>query len=355
LDEPQRPGSGRWEPIGPPLLTLAIERDEDRRIHRLVVREEPPRIIATGTLEECEARRVEFLKERHGTGNRNVPFYTMGGKQLWRDRFFHCHWRIQENIYTGLCRLLDPGDVRRAWGSFEACRVAFEEIRLRKKIRYRSRHLVILLHGLGRSRSSLDTLSRELRKAGYETASIGYPSTRRTIEEHGEGLEEVLDGLTGVDTVSFVTHSLGGIVAREALARKGQWMKRLKLGRLVMIAPPSQGARMAQMLKKFPPYRLILGPSGQELAGKKPQEMGRPPCSFGIIAGARGDEKGYSPLIPGDDDGVVSVEETRLEGADDFLLVRSLHTVIMNHPDVCRAIPLFLKSGKFQEGNQEKP
>ena len=72
-----------------------------------------------------------------------------------------------------------------------------------------------------------------------------------------------------------------------------------------------------------------------------------PPCDFGIVAGGRGDEIGYSRLLAGDDDAVVCVEETRLEGARDFLLVPVHHAAMMKHPAVQRATVSFLEMGRF--------
>ena len=72
-----------------------------------------------------------------------------------------------------------------------------------------------------------------------------------------------------------------------------------------------------------------------------------PPCDFGIVAGGRGDDTGYSFLLAGDDDAVVRVEETRLEGADDFLLLPVRHAAMMKSETVQRATAEFLRSGRF--------
>ena len=43
---------------------------------------------------------------------------TLGGKVFWGDNFIYAGWRIQENVVTGHHRLLDPDDVRQAWGTY---------------------------------------------------------------------------------------------------------------------------------------------------------------------------------------------------------------------------------------------
>jgi hypothetical protein len=72
-----------------------------------------------------------------------------------------------------------------------------------------------------------------------------------------------------------------------------------------------------------------------------------PTCPFGIVAGGRGDDTGYSRLLEGDDDAVVTVAETRLDGADDFLLVPVRHAAMMKSPTVQDAVTAFLATGRF--------
>jgi len=157
----------------------------------------------------------------------------------------------------------------------------------------------------------------------------------------------ILDAAEDVDTVSFVTHSMGALVVRATLARQSEWRERIRLHRVVMLAPPSKGATLADLLKDFVPYQLLAGPSGQSLTREGAAKLPAPPCSFGIIAGGRGSQGGFNFLIPGDDDLVVGVNEARLAGADDFAVVRVAHSFIMNDPEVVRATVSFLKTGRF--------
>lgn len=50
----------------------------------------------------------------------NIPFPTMGGHVFWSDLAKVKGWRLQKNMFTGHCRILDPDDVRRAWGGESA-------------------------------------------------------------------------------------------------------------------------------------------------------------------------------------------------------------------------------------------
>lgn len=351
---------GDFEPVRRPVLGFALEHDSKRDLYRLVAvdREgrsaESRREVVRGTLEKCEEELISLLKERYGTGKPNIPFATLGGKQLWSDLLIYCGWRIQESQLTGNCRLLDPEDTRQAWGTFEACRVVLEEQRIERRLRPRSDHLVVLVHGLFRSKDSFSKLKGALEKGGYEVADVNYPSTRKSIREHVDQLEKVLDAVEGAKKVSFVTHSMGGIIVREVLSRDAAWKKRLDVGRLVMLAPPNKGSFVADRMKDFLPYRAVAGTSGVELTPEAVARVPLPSCSFGILAGGTGEDTGLNPLLPGDNDGTVLVENTRLEGAADYLLVRAFHSFIMNQEAVIEATLRFLKHGKFRAGPEAR-
>lgn len=58
----------------------------------------------------------------------NVESPTMGGNVFWDTITSYEGWRLQKNKLTGHCRLLDPHDIRKAWGSFSAMSDAFERL-----------------------------------------------------------------------------------------------------------------------------------------------------------------------------------------------------------------------------------
>lgn len=279
----------------------------------------------------------------------NLPMHTLGGRQLWADRHWFAGWRVQQHAWTGHARLLDANNVRRAWGSLAACEVALQTARAEHGLSLVSDRVVVLVHGLGRSRASMSKLADALEAQGYAVLDMGYPSTRRSLDEHAAQLGGLLDHLAqdGASQVDFVTHSLGGIVVRSALARADAWRGQLQVGRLAMLAPPSQGSSLAQALKDFVPFRMVMGEVGPQLALDEARAVPAPNCRFGVVAAQRGDGGGWNPLLQGEDDGVVTVEETKLDGMEDFLLVRGLHTFVMDKPEVVAAVLQYLESGDF--------
>ncbi len=360
---PDRSPAEEFVRLRAPVLGFAIERQGAGGVHRLVAADpgEPPAatradaggaaVIIAGSLEACEARLVEELRKRYGNGYPNIPTDTFGGKQFWADLEILAGWRIQDNVFTGHHRLLDPSGVRRAWGSYESCRSVLEAERVKSGLKPRSDHLVVVLHGLGRTRESLAGMSEGLEAAGYEVAAVAYPSTRRELREHALQLRGILDRMEDIRTVSFVTHSLGGIIVRDLLSREGAWKDRIRVGRLVMIAPPNRGSVVAEVVCDWMPTRVLLGKVVTDLTPQAVAAIPPPPCEFGIIAGGTGMEKGLNPLLAGDNDGLVTVVSTRLEGARDFLLLDASHTFIMTKPACIEAAVRFLRSGRFAPGS----
>ena len=273
---------------------------------------------------------------------------TLGGKQLWADCFVYDRYRIQRSVVTGHHRLIDPSLRRLARGSFEDCRSRFE--RLSSELPARPDHLVVLLHGIFRAAEGWRPMETALRDAGYATAAVTYPSTRRGIEEHADLVDEVLGHATDVRTVSFVTHSMGGLVARETLGRSGGWRDRIHINRLVMIATPNRGAHIADQLVRLKPFREIAGVAGSQLTSDYVPLIAQPGCPFAVIAGSRGNGTGYNPLLPGDDDMTVSVQSALLDGAEDQLVVPgAVHTFIHQTPSVIAAVVRYLGTGSLAE------
>lgn len=64
----------------------------------------------------------------------NVEFSTAGGKIFWKDLFEHNGWRLQQNKITGHCRILNPMDKRKAWGSYKAMKDSMKKVLHNKEL-----------------------------------------------------------------------------------------------------------------------------------------------------------------------------------------------------------------------------
>jgi hypothetical protein len=279
----------------------------------------------------------------------NLTLPTLGGKQLWADLWVRSGWRIQRSIVTGHHRLLGPGDARHAAGSFTHCRDVFERLRIARALPDPPAHAVLCLHGIFRSKDTFAPMARALGAAGYHAVTVNYPSTRRPLAAHADQVAEILDGLPSSTThVSFVTHSMGGMVARTLLAREGPWRARIQPHRLLMIATPNRGADLVPWLEYIPALYAAAGPALHELHPARAVAVPPPAIPFATIAGVRGDPRGWNPLLPGDDDMTVAASSVRLEGADDHLEISALHTFIAADPRVIRAAIRYLETGRLR-------
>lgn len=214
--------------------------------------------------------------------------------------------------------------------------------------------VVVLLHGIGHTRWNMLGVEIALRRAGYETVNISYPSRRKNIQYLAEFVYRRLEK-EGVwkrpGRVHFVTHSMGGLVARRMLEEHRQDIPPEKTGRLAMIAPPNGGSEVADFLKDFPPYFWAFGPAGQELTTAARQaDTSHPYYETGIIAGSKSWPYIVARfVVPGAHDGRVTVEKTKLEGMKDHITLNATHSFISWRPDTHAHIVAFLREGSFRK------
>ena len=217
-----------------------------------------------------------------------------------------------------------------------------------------AREEVILLHGLCRTSRSMVKMKNALTAAGYKVRNADYPSRTASVPKLAEdAIGKAVgdcrrDGATKID---FVTHSMGGILVRSYLSRH----EIPSLGRVVMLAPPNQGSEIVDKLGRLFLFKWINGPAGSELGTGKnslPNKLGPANFPLGIIAGDRSINWINSRLIPGRDDGKVSVERTILAGMTDHIVIHATHPFIMCNREAIRQTIQFLRAGGFDHAGQ---
>lgn len=132
----------------------------------------------------------------------------------------------------------------------------------------------------------MDSMEHALSAAGYQVLNVDYPSRGGSIETLservvGQAVHECQQA--GAQRIHFVTHSLGGILARSYLARHSL----TSLGHVVMLGPRNQGSEVVDKLGQCWLYRKIIGPAGAELgtdANSIPSKLGPADYSVGVIA-----------------------------------------------------------------------
>ncbi len=210
---------------------------------------------------------------------------------------------------------------------------------------------VIVLHGIARTNRQTYLLSKRIAENGFEVYNITYPSTEYTIEELADILNNKFTelDLDKKEKINIVAHSLGGIVVRAYVNK----YKPKNLEKIVMISTPNNGSELADFFKNWKLYKDIYGLAGQELTtnneklvkaiGDRIYEN----YKVGIIAGSTSFNPIFSSMLLGKDDGVVSVESTKLEGMQDHITVKVLHGIGLYGEKIPKLVVSFLKDGKF--------
>ncbi|MFT3867279.1 MAG: alpha/beta hydrolase [Nibricoccus sp.] len=208
---------------------------------------------------------------------------------------------------------------------------------------------VILLHGLCRTSTSMTKMEHALTEAGYVVANVDYPSRTAKIDELsdaaiGDALKS--PALQNCLRIHFVTHSLGGILVRSYFKRHTE----PRLGRVVMLGPPNQGSEVVDKLGSWKLFTGLNGPAGGELGTtpkSTPQQLGPVSFELGVIAGDRSINWINSTMIPGSDDGKVSVERTKVDGMKAHLVLHAAHPFLMRNKTAIAQTICFLQSGSF--------
>ena len=200
---------------------------------------------------------------------------------------------------------------------------------------------VVLVHGLWLNGPSMAPLGWRLAREGYTVSRFGYWSVWRGLDANAERLVAFCRRFEG-ETVSFVGHSLGGVLILAAMARG------LKVHRAVLMGIPYQGSISATGLARVAIGKRIVGRTLSDWINRdKPGISGS--SQVGVLAGDRsiGFGKLISPL-PLPNDGVVCVDETRVPGATDSIVLPVFHTAMPFSPASARAVAAFLRNGRFR-------
>ena len=208
---------------------------------------------------------------------------------------------------------------------------------------------VVLLHGISRTALSFRKMQAALEAAGFATLNIDYPSRRHALEALAEHIRPAVAlfaaGIEG--QLHFACHSMGGLLARVTISR----YRPERLGRVVMLGTPNGGSEIADRLKNVSLYRAWFGPAGAQLGTRRDASTNAlfPVVDYpvGVIAGNRSVYPTASLFLPKPHDGRVSVENTKLDGMADHIVIGTSHPWLPGNRVAIAQTMAFLTDGKF--------
>ena len=199
---------------------------------------------------------------------------------------------------------------------------------------------VILAHGLWVPGVVMHPLAARLERAGFRCHTFSYMGAARPLEAHAERLARRAREL---GRVHFVGHSLGGLVVVEALNRHPE----IAAGRIVLLGTPARGCYAGRRIARHPAGRWFLGKSEALWREGRAARWTRPEA-LGVVAGSL--PLGLGRMfgrLPGVNDGVVSLEETAVEGMAERVVLHVGHSQMLVSARVAAQLVAFLSHGKF--------
>jgi len=207
-----------------------------------------------------------------------------------------------------------------------------------------------LIHGYASSTLYMNSIQKHLKANGIATDNYRYKSIRDDLDTCGRKLFAHVKQ-NASDTISFVTHSMGGLVVRAMLRYANADSGFPVIWRIVMIAPPNHGAEIADFFSASRFLKTFLGPKVEKMRTDSNSYANGLPfptrSQVAIIIGARSDSLGYNPFIKGDNDGYLKPDKALLGIEKDVAIVKSEHSFLTQNRHVRNLVLSFLQTGAF--------
>ncbi|HXZ92273.1 MAG TPA: alpha/beta fold hydrolase [Burkholderiales bacterium] len=198
----------------------------------------------------------------------------------------------------------------------------------------------ILVHGLWMRGLVMGPLAARLTRAGFRCHLFDYTGRARPLAANAERLAHLA---RQVGAAHFVGHSLGGLVVLDALAREPS----LPVGRVALLGTPARGCFAARRLAHFGLGRWLLGESEALWREGRTARWTRPE-PLGVIAGTVPIGMGrVFAQLPCVNDGVVCVDETRIDGMAACSVLPVSHSGMLLSARVAESLRAFLELGSF--------
>ena len=293
------------------------------------------------------------LLDKHST--LNIPFPTLGGAVFWTTHSAN-GWKLQINDVFGNWRILDDKNSRVAWGTTDT---QLENLLNDRPTSMMANYLddgdcfskiaakahtdctVILIHGWGVRATSMQNLANSLAERGFDAYNYDYRSGKRRLREHCqrflEQFRELLKKLPKDEKIHFLTHSMGGLVLRGAMAEMTEAECR-RIKAIVMLGPPNRGSIWANIGGRLlSPINFSL--QDMSLDAESFVNTIRPPALLPPVG-----------IIAGQHDGKVALEDTKLPEPLPYkhTIVPCTHPGLRNPANVLKLVLDFYSTFSFE-------
>ncbi|MFT2091590.1 alpha/beta fold hydrolase [Paraglaciecola sp. 2405UD69-4] len=213
-----------------------------------------------------------------------------------------------------------------------------------------SDELVVLAHGLGRSDWAMWRLAQRFENANYKVCRLDYSTLGVSVAEVlAETSKQIDRCIVNAPKVHFVGHSLGGLVIRAYLQNNQVKLDQDRTGQVVLMGTPNKGSELADYYNDSWLMKVAGGISRALVTGTKSlgNNLDELDVNLGVIAGTK-------PLLltskkfTGPNDGLVSVESTKLNFMSDFIAIDVGHSQMRYNLEVAEQTIHFLRKGEFK-------
>ena len=203
--------------------------------------------------------------------------------------------------------------------------------------------VVVLVHGLIRRSVDMYPMSKFLCNNGFTVYVYDYKTSTKGIVAHGDDFREYLCKVITENpetSVNIVTHSMGGILIRYALGKndKTPILDVSRIKRIVMLAPPHGGSKLARRFVKYLPFTARWIKPLAELSDAQDSEVHSAPLFEGPEVG----------VVAAKYDNEVLLKDTYFQGMKEHCIIKSEHSFMVYLKSAHEAVLRFLTTGTFK-------
>ncbi len=210
--------------------------------------------------------------------------------------------------------------------------------------------LVVLAHGLGRSDWAMWRLAEQLEDAGYKVCRLDYDTLGESVSSVLAETSKQIDAcIVNAPKIHFVGHSLGGLITRAYLQNNLDKIGQERLGEVVLMGTPNKGSELADHFNDSWLMDIAGGITQAMMTGDNSlgNSLGELEVNFGVIAGTESSSL-TNDKFTGPNDGLVSVESTKLKNMSDFITIKVNHAQMRYNEEVAEQTIHFLRKGVFK-------